>query len=146
MIMSSTSHPWVRASFGLALLSAASLTAAATLEVEITDIRSSEGQLMVAVHASAEGWDGKAAPVAAQLHAPSGDRALLRFEGLTPGSYAVQVMHDQNGNGALDSNFMGMPIEGYGFSNNPEVMRKATFDEARIEVGEGGTRIQLRLR
>ena len=146
MSKSSTSHPWVRASFGLALLSAASLTAAATLEVEITDIRSSEGQLMVAVHASAEGWDGKAAPVAAQLHAPSGERALLSFEGLAPGSYAVQVMHDQNGNGTLDSNFMGMPVEGYGFSNNPEVMRKATFDEARIEVGEGGTRIQLRLR
>jgi len=146
MTKSSTSLPWVRASFGLALLSAASLTAAATLEVEVTDIRSSEGQLMVAVHASAEGWDGKAAPVAAQLHAPRGERAQLSFEGLAPGSYAVQVMHDQNGNGALDSNFMGMPIEGYGFSNNPEVMRKATFDEARIEVGEGGTRIQLRLR
>ncbi|ODU48040.1 DUF2141 domain-containing protein [uncultured Aquimonas sp.] len=146
MSTSSLRLHWVRASACLALLSAASLTAAATLEVEITDIRSSEGQLMVAVHASAEGWDGKAAPVAAQLHAPSGERALLSFEGLAPGSYAVQVMHDQNGNGALDSNFMGMPIEGYGFSNNPEVMRKATFDEARIEVGEGGTRIQLRLR
>lgn len=146
MSMSSLRIPRIFAILGLAVLSAASLATAATLEVEITDIRSSEGQLMVAVHASAEGWDGKAAPVAAQLHAPSGERALLSFEGLAPGSYAVQVMHDQNGNGKLDANFMGMPIEGYGFSNNPEVMRKATFDEARVEVGEGGTRIQLRLR
>jgi|LNFM01.1.fsa_nt_gb uncharacterized protein (DUF2141 family) len=146
MSMSSLRIPRIFAILGLAVLSAASLATAATLEVEITDIRSSEGQLMVAVHASAEGWDGKTAPVAAQLHAPSGERALLSFEGLAPGSYAVQVMHDQNGNGKLDANFMGMPIEGYGFSNNPEVMRKATFDEARIEVGEGGTRIQLRLR
>lgn len=146
MSMSSLRIPRIFAILGLAVLSAASLATAATLEVEITDIRSSEGQLMVAVHASAEGWDGKAAPVAAQLHAPSGERALLSFEGLAPGNYAVQVMHDQNGNGKLDANFMGMPIEGYGFSNNPEVMRKATFDEARVEVGEGGTRIQLRLR
>lgn len=146
MSMSSLRIPRIFAILGLAVLSAASLATAATLEVEITDIRSSEGHLMVAVHASAEGWDGKAAPVAAQLHAPSGERALLSFEGLAPGSYAVQVMHDQNGNGKLDANFMGMPIEGYGFSNNPEVMRKATFDEARVEVGEGGTRIQLRLR
>lgn len=146
MSMSSLRIPRIFAILGLAVLSAASLATAATLEVEITDIRSSEGQLMVAVHASAEGWDGKTTPVAAQLHAPSGERALLSFEGLAPGSYAVQVMHDQNGNGKLDANFMGMPIEGYGFSNNPEVMRKATFDEARVEVGEGGTRIQLRLR
>ena len=146
MSMSSLRIPRIFAILGLAVLSAASLSTAATLEVEITDIRSSEGHLMVAVHASAEGWDGKVAPVAAQLHAPSGERALLSFEGLAPGSYAVQVTHDQNGNGKLDANFMGMPIEGYGFSNNPEVMRKATFDEARVEVGEGGTRIQLRLR
>lgn len=127
-------------------LSVNALATAGTLEIEITDIRSTEGQLMVAVHGSAEGWDGKAPPVAAQLHAPTGDSAVLSFEGLAPGSYAVQVMHDQNGNGELDSNFMGMPIEGYGFSNNPEVMRKATFEEARIELVEGGTRIQLRLR
>lgn len=127
-------------------LSVSALATAGTLEIEITDIRSTEGQLMVAVHASAEGWDGKAPPVAAQLHAPTGDSAVLSFEGLAPGSYAVQVMHDQNGNGELDSNFMGMPIEGYGFSNNPEVMRKATFEEARIELVEAGTRIQLRLR
>lgn len=127
-------------------LSASAFASAGALEIEITDIRSTEGQLMVAVHGSAEGWDGKAPPVAARLHAPTGDSAVLRFEGLAPGSYAVQVMHDQNGNGKLDANFMGMPIEGYGFSNNPEVMRKATFEEARIELVEGGTRIQLRLR
>jgi uncharacterized protein (DUF2141 family) len=118
----------------------------ASLEIEITDIRSAEGQLMVAVHASEEGWNGKAAPAAGSMQAPEGEAALLKFEDLPPGAYAVLVMHDANGNGELDSNFMGMPIEGYGFSNNPEVMRRATFEEARFELPEGGTRIQLRLR
>ena len=146
MSMSTILHPRVRIAALAAALVASTIAQAGTLEVEITDIRSSEGQLMVAVHGSAEGWDGKAEPAAAQLHAPTGDTAVLTFEGLAPGSYAVQVMHDQNGNGELDANFMGMPIEGYGFSNNPEVMRKATFDEARIELVEAGTRIQLRLR
>ena len=146
MSMSTAFRPRVRIAAVAAALFASSFASAGTLEVEITDIRSTEGQLMVAVHGSAEGWDGKTEPAAAQLHAPTGDTAVLTFEGLAPGSYAVQVMHDQNGNGKLDANFMGMPIEGYGFSNNPEVMRKATFDEARIELVEAGTRIQLRLR
>jgi uncharacterized protein (DUF2141 family) len=119
---------------------------AATLEIEITDIRSSEGHLMVAVHASEDGWDGKAAPVTARMQKAEGDTAVLTIDELAPGNYAVLVMHDLNGNGELDSNFMGMPIEGYGFSNNPEVMRKATFEEARFELPEDGTRIQLRLR
>ncbi|WP_395790660.1 DUF2141 domain-containing protein [Aquimonas sp.] len=146
MSMSTAFRPRVRIAAVAAALFASSFASAGTLEVEITDIRSTEGQLMVAVHGSTGGWDGKGEPAAAQLHSPTGDTAVLRFEGLAPGSYAVQVMHDQNGNGKLDANFMGMPIEGYGFSNNPEVMRKATFDEARIELVEAGTRIQLRLR
>ena len=146
MSKSTAFRPRVRIADVAAALIASSFASAGTLEVEITDIRSTDGQLMVAVHGSAEGWDGKVEPAAAQLHSPTGDTAVLTFEGLAPGSYAVQVMHDQNGSGKLDANFMGMPIEGYGFSNNPEVMRKATFDEARIELVEAGTRIQLRLR
>ena len=53
------------------------------------------------------------------------------------------AMHDENGNDKLDSNFMGMPTEGYGFSNNPRVMRAATFDEARFNVPAAGTSIQI---
>lgn len=55
-------------------------------------------------------------------------------------------MHDENGNGKLDTNAVGMPIEGYGFSNNPRVMRKATFDEAAFAVDDKGTVIELHLR
>ena len=42
--------------------------------------------------------------------------------------------------------FMGMPTEGYGFSNNPKVMRKAHFDEAAVAVGETPVTITLKLR
>ena len=41
-------------------------------------------------------------------------------------------MHDENDNNQLDTNFLGIPSEGYGFSNNPNVMRRAHFDEARL--------------
>lgn len=55
-------------------------------------------------------------------------------------------MHDENGNGKLDTNRVGMPIGGYGFSNNPRVMRRATFDEAAFAVDDHGTVIELHLR
>ena len=61
------------------------------------------------------------------------------------GNYAVQVMHDENDNNKLDTNFLGIPSEGYGFSNNPNVMRRAHFDEARFEVGADAA-ITIRLR
>lgn len=43
-------------------------------------------------------------------------------------------------------NFMGMPTEGYGFSNDPKVMRKPTFDEAKFDLGANGAAITIHLR
>jgi uncharacterized protein (DUF2141 family) len=43
-------------------------------------------------------------------------------------------------------NFLGIPTEGYGFSNNPNVMRKAHFEEALFDVGAEAASITIRLR
>jgi uncharacterized protein (DUF2141 family) len=45
--------------------------------------------------------------------------AQVVFDKLPQGEYAVSLIHDENMNGKLDYNFFGMPVEGYGFSNNP---------------------------
>ena len=43
----------------------------------------------------------------------------VRFNNLAPGSYVASVQHDEDGNGKLKTNFIGMPKEGIGLSNNP---------------------------
>ena len=130
-----------------ALLVAAVLPAhAADLTVTLRDVRVQTGLIKVAVVDSQAGWDGQAKPVQADGAPPSGDTATFVFKGLAPGAYAVLVTHDENGNGKLDSNMIGMPIEAYGFSNNPRVMRKPTWDEARIDIGAQDTAIDIALR
>ena len=119
---------------------------AATLELTITGIRPAHGRLMIAVADSGDAWDDRAKPIASTTQAVTGARQVFRFDDLAPGTYAVKVMNDENGNGALDSNFMGMPTEGYGFSNNPKVLRKPTFTEAGFELGATGTAITIELR
>ena len=116
------------------------------LVVTISDIRRPGGHLLVSVESSAEGWsaDGKSVAVA-RIAAQAGE-VVQRFDDLPPGHYAVQVMHDENDNGKLDSNFLGIPSEGYGFSQNPGVMRRATFEEARFELPAEGAEILVRLR
>jgi len=47
-----------------------------------------------------------------------GEKGSVRFEGLEAGTYAIMVYHDQNNNGILETNFIGMPQEGVGTSNN----------------------------
>ena len=118
----------------------------APLSVTITDVRNTEGHLFVAVESSEAGWNFKAESAAKTKLPASKGQVTHVFEGLPPGKYAVMVIHDENANGKLDSNFMGIPSEGYGFSQNPRVMRRATFEEAQFELPAGGTGVQIKLR
>ena len=129
----------------LAALSAAPAFAA-DLTVNLQGLRVQTGLIKVALVDSLEAWDGKAAPVQATGAPPQGEVAQFTFKDLKPGRYAVMITHDENGNGTLDSNLIGMPVEGYGFSNNPRVMRKPTWDETRFEVGVDNLAINVELR
>lgn len=61
-----------------------------------------------------------------------------RFAGLSPGWYALAVSHDLNGNRKTDTNFVGMPREAWGVSNDVRPrLRAPRFDEARFELKEG---------
>jgi uncharacterized protein (DUF2141 family) len=119
---------------------------AASLDLTVTDLRTQQGSLRIAIADSEAGWSDTEKAVAGTVRKAQGTEQKFHFPDLPPGSYAVMVMHDENDNGELDSNFMGMPIEGYGFSNNPGVMRKPTFEEARFELGADGGAITVRLR
>lgn len=60
------------------------------------------------------------------------------------GTYAVSLFHDVNDDAKLDRNFVGLPTEPWGISNDPPFkMRKPTFEEASFDVPEGGTDIEI---
>ena len=131
----------------LLALSLPAISLAADLQIHIEGIRKQEGLVKVVLMGSADAWEGSASPARSIGAAPDGDGTLsLRMADLPPGNYALRVMHDENGNGKFDTNLVGMPTEGYGFSNNPRVMRAATFEEARFEVVATGTTARISLR
>ena len=131
---------------GLLAAAFATTATAGDLTVNLKGVRVQTGLVKVAVVNSAEAWDGKAAPVQADGAPPQGAARSFVFKDLEPGSYAVMISHDENGNGKLDTNFIGMPVEGYGFSNNPTVMRKPTWEEARFEVTDASASVDVELR
>lgn len=96
------------------------------------DVHAQTGHLNLARVDGAVGWDGSARPVQAQQGAPSRGTARFVLKDLLAGDHAVTVNHDDNDNGKLDTNLVGTPLEGHGFSKNPNVMRKPTFAEARF--------------
>lgn len=55
------------------------------------------------------------------------------FKNIPDGIYAIALFHDENQNGKLDKNILGIPKEGFGFSNNPKAtFSEPTFDEAKF--------------
>ena len=116
-----------------------SAPAAVTLTVTITGARSAAGELGVAVFADPAGFPEDEAKALRRLVTsvdPATAGARVTFPGLPAGTYAVAVRHDVNRNGRLDKNFLGIPTEGYGVSNNPPPrLRSPRFDEAAFTIG-----------
>lgn len=135
-----------RIPFALIAVLSSTVALAGDLTVKLHGIRAQTGLIKVAVVDSRQAWDGKAAPVQVDGAPAQTEAASFTFKDLKPGSYAVMITHDENGNGKLDANVVGMPLEGYGFSNNPQVMRKPTWDEARFDVTATDAAIDIDLR
>ncbi len=90
-----------------------------TLEVDFRKINSDGGDMLVAVYSSPVGFPADAAKAVRSGKAiRKGSAAYIRFDDLPAGTYAVAVIHDANSNAKLDTNFLGIPKEGYGVSNN----------------------------
>lgn len=90
---------------------------AADLNLDIVDGPATQSTLFVALYDSAEGYAGNRMFATKTVSMPTGT-ARLSFTGLVPGRYALRAFADENGNGKLDTNLMGMPIERYGFLND----------------------------
>jgi uncharacterized protein (DUF2141 family) len=68
------------------------------------------------------------------------------FPELGPGTYAVSCFHDVNGNGSMDTNFLGIPSEPYGASNNARPkFRAPNWQETRFEWKKGAVPMTIRL-
>lgn len=102
------------------------------LTVVVTGVRNASGTIRVGLFDTSDQFL-KNAKVGETAKAAAGQVAIT-FTDLPKGEYAISVIHDENGNEELDSNFIGIPQEGFGFGNNKMGMfGPPSFDEAKIK-------------
>lgn len=119
--------------FLLLLGSAFQILAQNALTVNINNIKGDKGAIRVALFNQEDQFLKTA--FKGQEVTVSGSSVSLTFENLPAGKYAISVMHDENANDELDSNFIGIPKEGFGFSNNAKsTFGPPKFEEASFEV------------
>lgn len=128
-----------------ALALAALPVQAADVTIHVSNISEEGGMVHLALFDSAAAFAGEGAPVTAARSRVSGDSLAVTVHDLPPGDYAVRLFHDSNGNGELDLNMLGIPREGYGFSNDAGARGPAGFDEAAVTI-EGDRAIEVRVR
>ncbi len=125
-------------------ISASNLALGATLQIDIKGIKKLEGHLMVLLCKGKSSYDSGNSPLSSKLKVASSEETAI-FENIDAGEYAVKLFHDKNDNGEMDTNFVGLPKEGYGFSNNVGRFGPAKYEDARFEVA-GDTVIDITLR
>jgi uncharacterized protein (DUF2141 family) len=101
------------------LLGATALASAANLTVTVKDVRNTTGTVLVAAYDQSGFLKPELAKAKQKAGAKAGEVKFV-FQSVPAGKYAVAAFHDENGNGKLDTNSLGVPTEGFGFSNDAQ--------------------------
>jgi uncharacterized protein (DUF2141 family) len=114
-------------------------TSANSIKVIVVGLHSNDGEVDCALFNSAEGFPNDASKAIKTAKSNiENKQATCTFVDIAPGDYAVSEFHDENGNGKLDRNFIGMPKEGVGASNDAAGhMGPPKFDDARFKFNGG---------
>jgi len=110
------------------------------LNFEVTGLRNTDGKVTCYLYTSEDGFPTEPKKSAAKVTVEiSGDKsALCQFDDVSDykGNVAVSVLHDEDKNGEMKTNFIGIPQEGYAASNNAEAQTfgPPTFKDAKFDI------------
>lgn len=126
---------------------AASSGARARLQIRVLKVRARTGKIVAAVYDDADAFPHAERAVASVTAPAMGSPTVLEVPALPPGTYAVVVYHDVDGDGSLDTSFIGYPTEPFGFSNDAplKMFGPPDFATCSFEVKAPGVAIQLSL-
>jgi len=114
----------------------AQLSSCPGIHVKVLNIRNSTGTVDCALFDSPDGFPIEVLLAATNVMVIKVRKMEARcdFEDIPPGTYALAVVHDENMNGKLDTNWLGIPKEGYGFSNDVKALLGApSFSAASFQ-------------
>jgi uncharacterized protein (DUF2141 family) len=121
-----------------------------SLTVSLTGIRNDKGQVFIQLWNKPDGFPKQGDKVykfvAIDASKAVNGTVTTTFTDLAPGAYAVSILHDENRNGKMDSNMLGIPKEGWAVSNNIVTHTHApSFEQASFQIPAGGQRISIEL-
>ena len=114
------------------------------LTVDVKNIQSSEGKILVGLFNSEGTFLEKAYQKASEE--AKEDQMQFEFDNVPEGTYTISVIHDKNNNGSLDKNMIGIPTEPYGISMDGKSMfGPPSYEDAVFKVGKQNLTLDISL-
>lgn len=122
---------------------AANLFAQGKVEVTVKNIQELKGTIRMAVYSGEDNFMKKS--LASKEVNVTGKEVTVVFDNVKPGEYAISTYHDVDNNKELNTGFMGIPKEPYGFSNDARgTFGPPTYEKAKFKVsGDAKTSIKV---
>ncbi len=110
------------------------------LSVKVTNLKNTKGNLLFGIYNNGFKFPDKKYAYHGNIQKVNSTSQIYTFKNLKPGNYAVAVIHDENKDQELSKNFIGIPKEGFGFSNNEIGMfGPPSFEKAAVSVKKDTT-------
>lgn len=118
-----------------------------TILLTAVGLHNDTGDVKVGLFNSSESFTGKTKDkFAGATIKIQNKKAQYVFPNVPYGEYAIRLFHDENGNNEIDTNFLGIPTESYGFSNNARArFGPPNFEKAKFTVSSDTVRVKIDL-
>jgi uncharacterized protein (DUF2141 family) len=125
-----------------------SVQAQSSIAVQVENLKSDKGVCRAYLFNQSEYFPNKVEKAfASKVVKISGNKASLNFEKVPAGTYAISVIHDENNNGKLDTNMLGIPTESYGASKNAlPSMSMPTFKANAFEMANQDQKLTIKVK
>ena len=118
----------------------------ADINIEIQNLKNTTGKVSIGLYNKSENF-----PIVSKVYKGAhlnidSHTLFYTFKKIPHGTYSVSIFHDENSNARLDKNFLGIPKEGYGFSNNAKATLLApSFNIAKFKVSTQTINIKIKM-
>jgi uncharacterized protein (DUF2141 family) len=123
-------------------------THAQQVKLKVTDIKSTKGKIVIILFKDHETFEEERGfrRIAFSKDSLKNGAIDLHFT-IEPGIYGITLLDDEDSNGVMNKNFIGIPKEGFGFSNYYlNKMRLPHFDEFKTKINPGKNTVLIRLK
>jgi uncharacterized protein (DUF2141 family) len=120
--------------FLLLMLLISSYAFSADLIIKVEGLKSTKGNVLLALFDSANGFPDDYNKAIENITVKASKNTQAQIKNLESGEYAIAIFHDKNSDSQLNTNILGIPKEGFGFSNNPKIrFGPPKFEKAKVK-------------